>query len=116
MRRKPLAEVRTPTRVPPPATEPARGEGDWHTEARVRAMVIEHLIREGWHIDRSADTATREHGIDVIGTETAEAVAIKVKGCPGEGYADPRAGQASRSGRGPTGSPRSGIAARSWPR
>jgi hypothetical protein len=45
-----------------PVTEPVRGEGDWHTEARVQAMVIEHLVREGWHIVRWADTATRERG------------------------------------------------------
>jgi hypothetical protein len=84
--------------APFPVTEPVRGEGDWHTEARVQAMVIEHLVRTGWHIVRSADTATRERGIDVEATRDAETVAIEVKGFPGQGYADPRrAGEQKRA-------------------
>jgi hypothetical protein len=76
----------TPTSV----TEPAHGEGDWHTEARVQAMVVGHLVREGWHIVRSSDTATRERGIDVEATRESRTVAIEVKGFPSRGYADPR--------------------------
>lgn len=73
-----------------PVTESTRGAGDWHTEARVQTMVVEHLIREGWHIVRSADTATRERGIDVEATRESKRVAIEVKGFPSRGYADPR--------------------------
>jgi hypothetical protein len=70
------------------ATPP--GEGDWHTEARVQAILIGHLRREGWQIVRSADTARRERGIDIEATRGTETVAIEVKGFPGRNYADPR--------------------------
>jgi hypothetical protein len=76
--------------VASPVIESARGEGDWHTEARVQAMVVEHLVLEGWHIVRSSDTATRERGIDVEATRESTTVAIEVKGFPSRGYADPR--------------------------
>jgi hypothetical protein len=100
--------------APSPVTESTRGEGDWHTEARVQAMVVEHLIREGWHIVRSSDTATRERGIDVEATRGSKAVAIEVKASRA-GYTPIRAGQPSGSGRNPARRPRSGTASRSWP-
>jgi hypothetical protein len=71
------------------AATPAR-DGDWHTEARVQAMLIKYLRREGWEIVRSADTARRERGIDIEATREIETVAIEVKGFPGRNYADPR--------------------------
>jgi len=76
--------------VTDPVPGPGLGEGDWHTEARVQAMVVEHLVRQGWQIVRSADTTRRERGIDVEATRGSETVAIEVKGFPGKGYADPR--------------------------
>ncbi len=73
-------------------------EGDWHTEARVQALLIEHLRREGWKIVRSADTARRERGIDIEATRMAETIAVEVKGFPGRNYADPRrAGEKKRT-------------------
>ncbi len=74
------------------------GEGDWHTEARVQAMLIQHLRRDGWEIVRSADTVRRERGIDIEAIRGTETVAIEVKGFPGRGYADPRrAGEKKRT-------------------
>ena len=64
--------------------------GDWHTEAKVQAMVVAHLVHEGWQIVSQADTASRQPGIDIVATRAAEEVAIEVKGFPGRGYADPR--------------------------
>jgi hypothetical protein len=79
------------------AATPAR-DGDWHTEARVQAMLIKYLDREGWEIVRSADTARRERGIDIEATRGIETVAIEVKGFPGRNYADPRrAGERKRT-------------------
>jgi hypothetical protein len=72
------------------ATVTSAREGDWHAEARVQAMLISHLQREGWKITRSADTAGRERGIDIEATRGTETVAIEVKGFPGRNYADPR--------------------------
>jgi hypothetical protein len=84
--------------VADPVTVVPTGEGDWHTEARVQAMLIGHLRREGWEIVRSADTARRERGIDIEATRGAETVAVEVKGFPGRNYADPRrAGERKRT-------------------
>jgi hypothetical protein len=81
-----------------PATAALPREGDWHTEARVQALLIEHLHREGWKIVRSADTARRERGIDIEAARGTETVAIEVKGFPGRNYADPRrAGEKKRT-------------------
>jgi hypothetical protein len=71
-------------------TASAPREGDWHTEAQVQAMLIDHFGREGWEIVRSADTARRERGIDIEATRGTETVAIEVKGFRGRNYADPR--------------------------
>ena len=80
-----------------PGTMPP-GEGDWHTEARVQSMLVQHLRREGWEIVRSADTVRRERGIDIEATRGTETVAIEVKGFPGRSYADPRrAGEKKRT-------------------
>jgi hypothetical protein len=87
-----VSDVAGPATVMPPR------EGDWHTEARVQAMLIRYLHREGWEIVRSADTARRERGIDIEATKGAEAVAIEVKGFPSRDYADPRrAGEKKRT-------------------
>jgi Holliday junction resolvase-like predicted endonuclease len=98
--RLPAAEVsrRDVSDIAAPATAMTPGDGDWHTEARVQAMLIGHLRREGWEIVRSADTARRERGIDIEATRGTETVAIEVKGFPGRNYADPgRAGEKKRT-------------------
>jgi Holliday junction resolvase-like predicted endonuclease len=64
--------------------------GDWHTEAKVQAMVVAHLVREGWQIVSEADTASRQRGIDIVAVRETEELAIEVKGFPGRGFADPR--------------------------
>jgi hypothetical protein len=72
------------------ATEPLASGGDWHTEARVQAMVVDYLVRDGWQILSVADTARRERGIDIVAVREAETLAIEVKGFPGRDYADLR--------------------------
>ena len=64
--------------------------GDWHTEAKVQAMVVTHLRRQGWQIVSQADTDRRQRGIDIIAERETEELAIEVKGFPGRGFADPR--------------------------
>jgi hypothetical protein len=66
------------------------GEGDWHSETNVQAILIGHLRQEGWQIVRFADTARRERGVDIEATRGTETVAIEVKGFPSLYYADPR--------------------------
>ena len=45
-----------------------------------------------------ANTATKEHGIDVIAARDGQTVGVEVKGFPSRGYADPaRAGEVKRT-------------------
>lgn len=61
-----------------------------HTEASVQARLIGYLTGEGWHIEKTANTATREPGIDVIASKGRRWLAVEVKGFPSRSYADPR--------------------------
>lgn len=83
----------TPAPVAP--TEHASGSlEDWHTEANVQASLVTALAADGWLILSVANTATKEHGVDVIATRDGQTVGIEVKGFPSRGYADPsRAGE-----------------------
>jgi Holliday junction resolvase-like predicted endonuclease len=63
--------------------------GEWHTEARVQSAIISYLARTGWQITSAADTARREHGIDIVAIRQGHALAIEVKGFPSRYYADP---------------------------
>jgi Holliday junction resolvase-like predicted endonuclease len=85
----------------PPDAEFAERAGpshEWHTEANVQALLVSALVVDGWRILSVANTATKEHGIDVIATRDGQTVGIEVKGFPSRVYADPsRAGEKKRS-------------------
>lgn len=88
----------------PSADDPSSaGEGrpvgeSWHTEANVQGAVVTWLASQGWRVLRVADTATKEHGIDVEAVAGDQRVGIEVKGYPSRMYADPaRAGEAKRT-------------------
>ncbi|KRB46530.1 hypothetical protein [Terrabacter sp. Root181] len=71
---------------------------EWHTEANVQAALVTALAAEGWRILSVANTATKEHGVDVIASRDAQTVGVEVKGFPSRSYADPaRAGEAKRT-------------------
>lgn len=91
------------TQAQPAAPRP-RGEtadlvaGEWHTEANIQAALVTALAGEGWRILSVANTATKEHGIDVIASRDGQTVGVEVKGFPSRGYADPaRAGEVKRT-------------------
>jgi Holliday junction resolvase-like predicted endonuclease len=78
--------------------EPAKASGEWHTEANIQASLVTALAAEGWRILSVANTATKEHGIDVIAARDGQTVGVEVKGFPSRGYADPaRAGEVKRT-------------------
>lgn len=79
------ASAPLPTRPAPEATRPARGEWSW--EGNVQAAVVTHLARSGWAVTRVADTAGREHGIDVTAERDGRRLLIEVKGWPSTTYA-----------------------------
>ena len=62
---------------------------EWHTEANVQASLVTALATDGWRILSVANTATKEHGIDVIASRDGQTVGIEVKGFPSRGYANP---------------------------
>lgn len=90
------AAATTPPRPTPAA--PVEVGGEWHTEANVQAALVTALAGEGWRILSVANTATKEHGIDVIASRDGRTVGVEVKGFPSRNYADPaRAGEAKRT-------------------
>ncbi|MGZ4587919.1 MAG: hypothetical protein ACXVX9_08960 [Mycobacteriaceae bacterium] len=48
--------------------------GEWHTEASVQASLVTALAAEGWRILSVANTATKEHGVDVIASRDGQTV------------------------------------------
>jgi hypothetical protein len=68
----------------------AQEEGPWQTEAHVQASVISALRSLGWLIISQANTATKEHGIDVVASLGSQIAGIEVKGFPTRTYADSR--------------------------
>jgi hypothetical protein len=70
--------------------------GQWHTEANVQALLVTALATDGWRILSVANTATKEHGIDVIAARDGQTAGIEVKGFPSRAFAIQRA-QASRN-------------------
>lgn len=82
--------------VPPRGTTSLSEE--WHTEANVQSSLVTVLVNAGWRILSVANTATKEHGIDVITARGDQTIGIEVKGFPSRNYADPaRAGEAKRT-------------------
>ncbi|WP_156996831.1 DUF7669 domain-containing protein [Knoellia aerolata] len=80
--------------VPPTSPTPATpDEPEWHTEARVQAMVVTHLATHGWQILSVADTASRAHGTDIVANKGSERIGVEVKGFPSKRYADPARAQ-----------------------
>lgn len=62
----------------------------WHTEANVQAAVVAALEAHGWRVLSQANTATKEHGVDVVASRDDQVAGIEVKGFPTTTYADPR--------------------------
>ena len=76
----------------------AQLSGEWHTEANVQASLVTALAGDGWRILSVANTATREHGIDVVAFRDGQTAGIEVKGFPSRTYADAaRAAETKRS-------------------
>ncbi|GAB7005273.1 hypothetical protein JCM18899A_27460 [Nocardioides sp. AN3] len=97
-RTQPPTAPAAPPAVAPSAVAPLEVGGEWHNEANVQAALVTALAGEGWRILSVANTATKEHGIDVIASRDGRTVGVEVKGFPSRNYADPaRAGEAKRT-------------------
>ena len=94
----PAASAVPPAAAAPVAAAPLEVGGEWHSEANVQAALVTALAGEGWRILSVANTATKEHGIDVIASRDGRTLGVEVKGFPSRNYADPaRAGEAKRT-------------------
>jgi Holliday junction resolvase len=47
-------------------------------EGHVQAAIVAHLERDGWTIEREADTASHEPGIDVLASRDGRSLAVEV--------------------------------------
>ena len=63
---------------------------EWFAEADVQAAVVSFLSDTGWRIVSTADTASKERGVDVVAERAGGTIGIEVKGFPSRSYADPR--------------------------
>lgn len=82
----------------PTAAPASLADEEWHTEASVQAALVTFLAGEGWRILSVANTATKEHGIDVIASRGGRTAGVEVKGFPSRTYADPaRGGEVKRT-------------------
>lgn len=73
-------------------------QDEWFWEGNVQAALVSHLAVTGWRILRTADTASREHGVDIIASRNDETLYVEVKGWPSRVYADPsRSGELKRT-------------------
>lgn len=93
------ADVPAPAVTPLPSV-PAEGDpaSEWHTEENTQRLLVEWLAGEGWTIVRTANTATREHGLDVVAERDGHRLGVEVKGYPSRFYvAGPKKGQVKTS-------------------
>lgn len=58
-------------------------------EATVQAAIADHLVATGWTLISTANTATKEHGIDIVAERGSRRLAIEVKGYPSREYENP---------------------------
>lgn len=65
-----------------PAIPPSPGARAWSWEGNVQDRIVDHLKRDGWTIDRTANTATREAGKDIVATREKRRLWVSVKGYP----------------------------------
>ena len=71
---------------------------EWHWEGNVQAAMVSYLATAGWAIKSVADTAAREHGVDILADRKGSRIAVEVKGYPSVYYArGPKEGQRKKT-------------------
>jgi hypothetical protein len=79
-RKSPVTEQREPMASHAPDSGDAHLE--WHWEGNIQAAMVSYLAGEGWGIKSVADTAAREHGVDILADKDGRRIAVEVKGYP----------------------------------
>ena len=71
-----------PVRKPVPLAAPS-GERPWYWEGHVQQKIVQFLIDRGCTINSTADTASRQHGKDIVArTADGRTLWVTVKGFP----------------------------------
>lgn len=55
---------------------------EWFTEENTQSLLVGWLRRSGWTIVRTANTATRQRGVDVVAERGGARLGVEVKGYP----------------------------------
>ncbi len=59
---------------------------EWYWEGNIVKAVVTHLEKEGWSIEKIANTKTRETGVDIRARKDDALLLIEVKGYPSKVY------------------------------
>lgn len=95
-----LADPAATSQAPstPAATASHEVREEWHWEGNIQARLCDYLEDTGWVIERTADTASGERGIDIVARLADRRLGVEVKGFPSRFYArGPRRGEVKRT-------------------
>lgn len=70
-----------------PVQQQGDPESEWHWEGNVQSVVVKLLAADDWTILSVANTANREHGVDIIASKSERRLLVEVKGYPSKYYA-----------------------------
>lgn len=103
IRRAPLAgaapppSMREPSSAPPEIARNHTGTSEraWRWEGHVQETLAAFLTTQGWRVTATANTASKEPGIDIVATKDGRWLAVEVKGYPSTTYEyGPKRGEA----------------------
>jgi len=61
-------------------------ENEWFWEGNVVRALAEYLRNKDWKIERTANTESRETGVDIFARKGEEVLLIEIKGYPSKNY------------------------------
>jgi hypothetical protein len=59
---------------------------EWHWEGNVVKAIAVYLQTEGWNVQHTADTESRESGVDIRAQKEGKTLLVEVKGYPSKVY------------------------------
>jgi hypothetical protein len=62
---------------------------DWFWKGNVVDALSRSLASQGWNIERSADTRSKERGVDIRASRQGTLLLVEAKGYPSKSYRDP---------------------------
>lgn len=81
------ADRRVGSSVPSaPTIQRGEPESEWFWEGNIQSAMVKRLAADNWAIVAVANTATREHGVDIIARKSGKRVLVEVKGYPSKYY------------------------------